>query len=263
MTCYAWRKGEGEKLYSHLVETYRVAKQMWELEALSKKVSKLTGLEREACREAVLAAALLHDIGKASVTYQKECAKGECEEFRQHYLVSTLYTYIALKEGVGIAPPTDPRTLAEMLSGRREGEREEVMALLVLLPIALHHYHQIRSYGSLEYSGDEASTRKHHAIYSGCGGCVEELARFIDENFDSLRGLRRIEEVHLFIEASEGPARETFVEALIFVRNLARTVKSVGTDTSSLALAVEAAAGIVNLSDGAVAARVRRKRART
>jgi len=92
---------------------------------------------------------------------------------------------------------------------------------------------------------------------------VEELARFVDENFDRLRGLRRIEEVRLFIEASEGPARETFVEALIFVRNLARTVKRVGTDASSLALAIEAAAGIVNLSDGAVAARVRRKRART
>ncbi len=48
------------------------------------------------------------------------------------------------------------------------------------------------------------------------------------------------------------------MEALNFVRNLERAVKGVGTESSSLALAVEAAAGIVNLGDGAVAAGARR-----
>jgi hypothetical protein len=50
--------------------------------------------------------------------------------------------------------------------------------------------------------------------------------------------------------------RETLIQALIFVQNLGDAVRC--SKASSLSLAIEAAAGIVNLSDGEVAAKARR-----
>ena len=78
------------------------------------------GLDAESCREAVLTAALLHDVGKAAATYQEECARGVCESFPGHYLVSTLYTYIAIKEGLGVKAPNNPESLAKILSEREK-----------------------------------------------------------------------------------------------------------------------------------------------
>ena len=252
MTCYAWRKGGGEEgLYEHLVSTYRVAARTWELEALSRKVSKLTGLKAEECREAILAAALLHDVGKAAVEYQEECAKGRCESFPGHYLVSTLYAYVAVKEGLGVAAPCCSDQLAKILSGEEGVEGDVVGALLILLPVALHHYHQIHSYQSLRYQGDEKRARARHTVHAACHPCLKKLAEFIECSFSRLNGLRKVGELPQLLSR-----RETLIQALIFVQSLGNAV--LHSEVSSLSLAIEAAAGIVNLSDGEVAAKARR-----
>jgi len=252
MTCYAWRKGgKAEELCGHLVGTYEVAKRTWELEALSRKVSKLTGLDAEECREAILAAALLHDVGKAAVEYQVECAKGCCESFPGHYLVSTLYAYATVKEGLGVAAPCSFDELAKVLSGKEKVEGDAVSALLILLPVALHHYHQIRSYQSLRYQGGEERARARHTVHAACHPCLKELAGFIERSFSRLNGLKKVGELPQLLSR-----RETLIQALIFVQNLGDAV--LRSEASSLSLAIEAAAGIVNLSDGEVAAKARR-----
>jgi CRISPR-associated endonuclease Cas3-HD len=252
MTCYAWRKGgKAEELCEHLLGTYEVAKRTWELEALSRKVSKLTGLDAEECREAILAAALLHDVGKAAVEYQVECAKGCCESFPGHYLVSTLYAYVTVKEGLGIAAPRDYSRLARILSGKESVERGVFGALLILLPVALHHYHQILSYQSLRYQGDEECARARHTVHAACHPCLKKLAEFIKSSFSRLNGLEKVGELPQLLSR-----RETLIQALIFVQNLGDAMRC--SEASSLSLAIEAAAGIVNLSDGEVAAKARR-----
>ncbi|MCC6059568.1 MAG: CRISPR-associated endonuclease Cas3'' [Thermofilum sp.] len=252
MTCYAWRRGgEEERLCAHLFETYKVAAQTWELEALSRKVSKLMGLDAESCREAVLIAALLHDVGKAAVTYQEECARGACESFPGHYLVSTLYTYIAIKEGLGVKAPNNPESLAKILSEREKVSNDVISALLILLPIALHHYHQILSYKSLRYSCDVPRARELHKVHSSCIPCLEELAGFIEKNFSRFGGLKKIRELPQLISDER-----ILIPAHIFVQNLGEAVER--SKPSVIIFTIEAAAGIVNLSDGTVAARARR-----
>lgn len=259
MTCYAWRGREGEEnLYEHLVETYKVASQMWELEALARKLSSLKSLGKEKVKEAVLAAALLHDVGKAASEYQNACARGECERFPGHYLVSTLYTYIVLKEGLGVYAPCNTKELIAVLSGGKEAEEGVVVSLLILLPIALHHIHQVYAYQSLQYSRDEENARRYHQVHSSCAQCLEDLASFISERFEHLGGLGKVRELPQLIAGTDSAARESFIRALNLVRNLENAVK--GIEPSSLSLAIEAATGIVNLSDGYVAAKARSKR---
>jgi hypothetical protein len=60
--------------------------------------------------------------------------------------------------------------------------------------MALHHYHQIHSYKSMQYLYNVPRARELHKVYSSCSPCLEEFAGFIEKNFSRLSGLKKTRE---------------------------------------------------------------------
>lgn len=146
--CYAYKDRDVEEvLLEHLVETGRCCLGRWEMRAISNKISRTINIDADSIRIAIELSALLHDIRKSASIYQERGSRGLCTEFPGHYMLSTFLVHLTYSIG-GI----DIRRLdvANFLRDRfSELSRDKIIAIIVLLPIALHHYHQVeglRSY---------------------------------------------------------------------------------------------------------------------
>ncbi len=253
MSCYAWRGdgGRAELLYDHLTGAYRVAKDRWETEALARKLSRMTGLDEEVCREAILAAILFHDLGKAAEEYQRQCRTSACESFYQHYLVSALYLHAVLAKGLLTPKEANRGQLVSNVPFADNLDAGGTLARLILLPVTFHHYHQIAGLRSLEYK-----ERQGHFEIEECAECLRELAGFVRREFKRLRGLEVVEDL-------PGLLRDRGVRtaAIMFVQNLSEEIREAQKrppEPFHLLAAIEAITGLVNLCDGIVASRARR-----
>ncbi|MEM1690677.1 MAG: CRISPR-associated endonuclease Cas3'' [Thermofilaceae archaeon] len=248
MGCYAYRDSSGasELLYDHLVATYMLASSRWETSAISRKVSSVLNLEENEVRESILLAALLHDIGKAEKRLQDECQKGACKRFPQHYLISAFYTYTVLSEALNLKLSTS--RIAAILDEDR-GDRAELIILLVVFPVAFHHYHQVASYESYRKLGE-----RDLLVHAACKDCLmKPLGEFVKEKFEVLRGVGdQLENLPNLLASNRRNA-----QAWILVSNIGEIIQRVARPRSFLAMAIETATGVVNLCDSA-AARVHR-----
>lgn len=244
MSCFAYRDSQGvcELLFNHLVSTYFLASTRWETGALSLKISRVLGLEREEVRESILLAALLHDIGKAATKFQEECQKGSCESFPQHYLTSAFYVHYILEKSLKFNLTSEK--IKKLLKGEEVGCREELIGLIVLYPVAFHHYHQVWGYSS--YSAKKGFVMP---IHEACRCCFKQLGEFVQHNFTMLKDVGH----HLKSLPDELSALKRTSSSEIFVRNIENVIIEVVRPRSILSSAIEAVTGIVNLCDGYVA----------
>ncbi|MEM0226593.1 MAG: CRISPR-associated endonuclease Cas3'' [Thermofilaceae archaeon] len=249
MSCFAYRGPHGtcELLCEHLINTYRQASMRWETDALSQKISYVLRLEKAEVRECILLAALLHDIGKAAQKFQEECLKGICERFPQHYLVSAFYAHIVLCKAFDLNLHTE--NIISLLKGEN-GDREELISLLVLYPIAFHHYHQVQDYTS--YKPEEITS----PIHEVCRCCFEQIGELIASEFNVLKDVgKHLKDLPNILVTKSGILRSK-----IFVNNIHEVINRVGRPRSFLPPAIEAVTGIVNLCDGITARSSRGRR---
>jgi CRISPR-associated endonuclease Cas3-HD len=260
--CYAYRdvsSGLEEDLVEHLLGVASCcAEERWETRALASKLSRVLGLGLDMVRDAILLAGLLHDVGKAAQVYQEPCQSGGCTEFHGHYLVSAFIAHLALSlSGTAIRV----RDAEEFLGSRgtRLGE-DKVFAVLIVLPIAFHHYHQVR--GTKSYSAVHRSTvgnfLDNPLIY---GKCVESFEKIISHQGVGPRGREVLEKVYAVLtDIGSYVESDSYRDSKLFILRLGDLVRSGLRDTSiTLGKAVvEAVMGVVNLCDGIVAARKRR-----
>lgn len=258
--CYAYRGREAsEPLCEHLRGVYEEAKRRWETRAVAGKVARLCGIDEGLAREAILLSALLHDIGKAAEPLQERCEGGACERWPQHYLISAHWAYVVLSRCLGISDSLT-EYLGRVLASGSGGDQTRNLALLVLIPVAFHHYHQVRGDVSYEYRYERGNLR----VHASCHGCFAELGQLVDAEFGELPRLCRGRPGGAIgglpgLLQSLGPEEEA--RSVIFVRNLGRTMLERSVSPTGFALALEAVTGIVNLCDGLVAASARRPRA--
>lgn len=259
--CYAYRdvsSGLEEDLVEHILGVASCCTERWETRALASKLSRVLGLGLDMTRDAILLAGLLHDVGKAAQVYQKPCQRSGCTEFHGHYLVSAFIAHLALSlSSVAIRVRDAEEFLSS--SSARLGE-DKAFAVLVVLPIAFHHYHQVRGTGS--YSAAHRSTVNNFLdnplIY---GKCVESFEKITSHQGIGPRGREVLEKVRVVLtDIGSYVESDSYRDSKLFILRLGDLVRSGLRDTSvTLGKAVvEAVTGVVNFCDGIVAARKRR-----
>lgn len=258
--CYAYRyRGSEELLLEHLVNVARCCQSRWEFKALSGKISRLLNLAEDDVGQAIVLAALLHDIGKAVQEFQQECIKSGCREFPKHYLISTFLVHLAFEvSGISVSTNDVTKFFEDEIGGM---DKSKVLELLVILPIAFHHYHQVRGVTSYRaHREDGASFVDNLSIWIECCKDLSELEGVVHGDPWSTV-VRVLQSILPSIEQHKqgNPYRSSGM----FIRNFYETVKKnlVLTSITLSRTMVESIAGLINLCDGRVAYEARRGRA--
>lgn len=264
LMCYAYResaKGVEEKLSEHLTATASYCLKRWELDALARKVSRLLRLDTATAKDSIVFVALAHDIGKAASIYQEKCSKGLCTSFKGHYLVSAFLLSLALNlSGLEVSKESIKRFLEDQFD---ELSKEEIIGVMILLPVILHHYHQVRGYKSYSIEGHEEALEflEEPRIYPEC---VESLRSSLNTfSFgERIRGLvnvlmNTLENVGKYFESDSYKANEMIVMGF-YKDVIERDIKALNRVTLGKCI-VEAITGLINLCDGWAASQARRR----
>lgn len=276
--CYAYRDEKSEEpLPNHLADVARYCRERWEFIALANKISKVLNLPRNDVQCAITLAALLHDIGKAAEIYQKDCASNKCTQFRGHHLISMFLADLAFRaSGIPLSDSDVASFIIEDRVSDIEGgdgttAEKKILALLVLLPIVFHHYHQVGGFTSYNvYKNGDATNAgrfiESPKIWSPCIEKLDAMVQQLDSElavcrqstvvdwFDVLRKLRQIlSNIELYRESN------LYRGSRILVENLGNTIEK-NLKSLSITLSrtvIESVVGLINLCDGYVAYRAR------
>ncbi len=260
--CYAYRDSASEEpLLEHLEKVAEFCRNRWEFSALAKKISKMLNLDENSVRNVLTLALLLHDIGKAAYIYQERCSSG-CKDFRGHHLLSVFLIHLTYNS-MGIRITFED--LGKFLEDRFDKlEKDKIIAMLVLLPIIFHHYHQVggfKSYYISEYRNVEKFI-DNPMMWREClddlmylSKIDKQLTPFIEELYGILLNINGYRDSDLY-RASK-----------LFIENFGKEVveedvKKLTTPLPTISLAkfiIEAILGLVNLCDGSIAYEARRK----
>ncbi|MEL9941023.1 MAG: CRISPR-associated endonuclease Cas3'' [Ignisphaera sp.] len=275
--CYAYRdEGSEEPLPNHLADVASCCRERWEFAALASKISRVLNISRNDVQCAITLAALLHDIGKAAEIYQKDCASSKCTQFSGHYLISMFLVDLAFRaSGIPLSSSDVISFIEDRVSDMESGDgattEKKVLALLVLLPIAFHHYHQVRGFTSYNVYRDGDATNvgrfiESPKIWSPCIEKLDVVGQRLDSELavcrqgtvvdwlDVLGKLRQIlSNIDLYRES------DLYRGSRILVENLGvaieKNLKNVSVTLSRTV--IESVVGLINLCDGYVAYRAR------
>ncbi|MDK6029407.1 CRISPR-associated endonuclease Cas3'' [Ignisphaera sp. 4213-co] len=258
--CFAYRDGErSEALIEHMKETANYCLHRWELDALSAKISKLLGIGQNHVKEAIIVAALTHDIGKAAEIYQIDCIKNTCKLFEGHYMVSAFLLHLAFNaKGIYL---NSRDAVKFLLYNPTELASDKVLALLIVLPVITHHYHQVRGYLSYESSKHNAVSKflDKPTIHRPCLDCFSEMLGYAEINvFKDF--MHMLYNVLVSIDRLKGS--DKYNTSKIFVENFFKSVIEESLKINSVTLGkviVESISGLINLCDGFAASRSRKR----
>jgi len=260
--CYAYRdvgSRREEDLAEHLMEVASCCASRWELSALASKMSKALGIGFNTTRDALILAGLLHDIGKAAYVYQKLCSSDKCTDFQGHYLISAFITHLALNLS---GTTVDTRDVVEFLSDNyAKLSEDKIFAILMILPIAFHHYHQVRGVRSydtiLRHSVEDFL--ENPLIHSPCLESFKRVTGY--RGVSSARGKDLIRSLYtLLTDIKSRVEQDSYRCSKLFIQMLEELVRK-GLRELSITLGktiIEAVTGVVNLCDGSVASKKRR-----
>ncbi|GAY25386.1 CRISPR-associated endonuclease Cas3'' [Desulfurococcaceae archaeon AG1] len=129
--CYAYKKGErAENLAEHLAGVARCCREHKLLAPVASKIARNYGLSKDYVEDMIVAACLLHDIGKADRKYQDLCLSSGCEEFSGHDVRGYKLAATALKR-------LEDSSRIAVNTGMAD-----VLNIALLIPILMHHYFQ-------------------------------------------------------------------------------------------------------------------------
>lgn len=254
--CYAYKDNSSEELLvDHLVNVLDFCQSRWEFKALSRKISRVLGLSEDDVENAIATASVLHDIGKAAQVFQDECAKGVCTEFPGHYMISTFLTHLALRaSGVSIGVDDVVNFLEDNVE---KLGKDKVVGILIVLPIAFHHYHQVRGFASYTVDRDRVrSFIEEPKIYPRC---VEDMAT-ISKKTTSKRIPRLINDIQNILgDLGKYRNSDLYRGSKLFIEKFHDVIeKNVRlTAITASRVIVESIVGLINLCDGYVALRSR------
>lgn len=262
MVCYAYRSSDSEELLlNHLIGVGDCCRKRWEFYALSSKVSRALKLPLDGVRSAILLSSLLHDIGKAAQMFQEQCRQGSCTQFHGHYLVSTFLIHLALNT-LGIS--VEGRDVSNFIEDKLDGmDRDKVIGILILLPTAFHHYHQVQGFRSYSLGESLSDFVKEPKIYCKC---VEDL-RSLTENLTTYTVDGRLSNLitnllSVLPDLEMLKNSDLYKGSKLFIDNFYWNVIERGVRLMSITLSsvvVESIAGLINLCDGYVAYRARNR----
>lgn len=262
--CYAYRDTDSEELLlDHLMNVAKCCQNRWEFKALSSKISRLLDLDEGDVRYAIVLASLLHDIGKAVESFQEECSRGKCAEFPKHYLISMFLTHFAFRaSGISL----EIKDVLSFIEDRiYEIEKEKTLELLIVLPIAFHHYHQVRGYTSYSVYRSNTMTDifrifiERPRIWSKCTEGLHILNNIASNRWNTV--LQKLQEILPDIERYKDS--DLYRGSKLFTENfysvIEKNVKLISVTLSRTI--IESIAGLINLCDGRVAYMARARKA--
>lgn len=248
--CYAFKGACAESFLDHSIGTAQCVDARWELRGIVAKLGLICGVDRQLVRDFAILSSLLHDIGKVDTDLQVRCEK-TCEEFQLHYVTSAqLLLLLARRAGMSEFTADALESFVETaLSSSYECPGDHVPAeswlylFIVLLPVLIHHYAQIRDPRRLV-----SSDRSRMTIWPECASVLKEVA----ERGRSMVGTGLARRLLLVLsELSE--EKELDLPSLPFKREHLFSSDRV----THQKFVAEAVAGVLNLCDGTVASRNR------
>jgi len=259
--CYAYRDSKKEeKLFEHLITTADICSERWELKALALKTSRLLGIDSKKVEEAIVLASMLHDLGKAAEVYQGECFAGGCTEFKGHYMVSAFIVHLVFSaNNVVIGREDVERFLTDDMGSLSE---DKLYAMLVVLPVAFHHYHQVLSFRS--YCTGKAIEKflENPRVHASCLEEAKSMLSYERLGQDCRKLLEQIYNVLTNIERLAG--KDVYRGSKIFVQNFCydivwKDLKRFAENPITLGkMLIEAVYGLINMCDSRAASIKRR-----
>jgi len=249
-TCYAFKDiNSSECLVDHLRDVMRCSRSRWETIGLSRKLMNLYGVNNELVSELIAVSALLHDVGKADKRYQLSC-KEVCAEFPNHYIFSTQLS-IHLGRLVGLSE-LDAENISnifdEVLLRNLERFTEgTIYSVVIVVPILLHHYAQINPMKPIS-----SGLYREFNVYEDC---LEDLIRLFSEVMNIVKTELPRKIVKAIYELlSKSPIIKDLPVIPLKPEHFFNLQKPL-----PQRFIIEAVLGILNLCDGIVASRNRRR----
>jgi len=241
--CYAFKDN---KLYEYIVDhsigVAECIRNRWECKAISRKLSKIVGTSEKLIEDLLIFAGAFHDIGKLDKIFQMECESDGCTNFPGHYITSALILTGAYN--MSLQNSVDKKYLENLIMGRikERSNFKYLYFLLVVYPVILHHYAQvysISSYGKFVQDFE---------LYKKCTNDLSLIVKWIINN---------IVDERLKIIARNIMAPNVF-EYIVHVHDIVLRLGYLKT-LSFEKIVIEAATGLLNLCDGIVAKKARRR----
>jgi len=255
--CYAYRDREKEEdLVEHLISTANCCFGRWELNALANKISRTLKIDLDRAKDSIILASMLHDIGKAAEIYQEKCYAMECTSFQGHYLISAFIVHLAFNlSNIELKLDEAKKFLDDNINGLDENK---ILSILVILPIALHHYHQIRGFRSLKAESNESNIvsefLKNPTINKTC---LERSRNLMNYNNMIQERRKLIEKVYgVLADVNRYIDEDVYRSSKIFIQNFYSDIIVEELKGYSITLGktiIEAIYGLINLCDGYVA----------
>ncbi|MEM4868745.1 MAG: CRISPR-associated endonuclease Cas3'' [Ignisphaera sp.] len=254
--CYAYRDSESEEfLLNHLVGVEKCCEERWELNALSRKISRVLGIPIDDVKNAILLSSLLHDLGKVAQKFQEECDQGICREFPGHYMISAFLVHLGLSAMEIVVKREDVSNFMEDRFDKID--KNKVTGILILFPIAFHHYHQVRGYRSYSFSEYLKEFVEKPRIWDRCIECLKSIHEYIDNN-NILNIAKKLLDFLLNLDKLRNS--DVYRNSKLFIENFYNNVVDKGVKLQSITLSsvvIESITGLINLCDGYVAHRAR------
>ncbi|MEM1560422.1 MAG: CRISPR-associated endonuclease Cas3'' [Ignisphaera sp.] len=253
--CYAYRdRGSEEFLLNHLVDVEKCCEERWELNALSHKISRVLRISIDDVRNAILLSSLLHDLGKVVQKFQEECDQGVCKEFPGHYMISAFLVHLGLS-AMGIV--VEREDVHNFMEDRfDEIDRNRVAGILILFPIAFHHYHQVKGFRSYSLSEYLKEFVEKPRIWGRCIEYLKSIHEYIDDS-NLLNVATKLLDIVLDLDKLRN---NNVYRSKLFIENFYNNVVDKGVKLQSITLSsvvIESITGLINLCDGYVAHRAR------
>lgn len=252
--CYAYRDREKEEdLVEHLISTANCCFSRWELNALASKISRALKIDLDRARDSIVLASMLHDIGKAAEVYQEKCLTGECTSFQGHYLISAFIVHLAFNlSSIELWLDEVKKFLGDNIN---ELDKNKVLSILVILPIALHHYHQIRGFGSLKAESNTVSEFLENPTINKT--CLEKIRNLLSYNNMGQEERKLVGKIYsVLADVDRYIDEDVYRSSKMFIQNFYSDIIVEGLKNYSITLGktvIEAIYGLINLCDGYVA----------
>jgi|GEM_PF-5592902 len=256
--CYAYRdRGSEELLLNHLVNVEKCCKERWELNALSRKISRVLEIPIDDVKNAILLSSLLHDLGKVAQKFQEECDQGICKEFPGHYMISAFLVHLGLNAMGIVVEKEDVSNFMEDRFDKIDRNRDIVQGILILFPIAFHHYHQVKGLRSYSFSEYLKEFVEKPRIWGRCVEYLKSIHEYIDDK-NLLNVATKLLDTLLDIDKLRN--NDNMYRSKLFIENFYNNVVDKSVKLQSITLSsvvIESITGLINLCDGYVAHRAR------
>ena len=250
MSCYAYKDENVTHLFKdHSLGALEILRTRLQddLITFSKVVSARLDIDANEARELVEFAVLTHDLGKVQYEFQEECQKSACERFPYHYVISARILYEALSQVTENEIYTN-EFAEELLRNPNLNDFTHKFILLVIIPVLLHHYAQLKAESSI-YNIYNNKLR----VWRSCINDVELIINSVDWETSYVESIgRSIIEVLKKYENGGTIMPTPFEDRSIISSNISTTPLT--------RFLIDSVTGLVNMADGIDAIRVRRNR---